>query len=184
MEIYVKEVAIYYMSSMKHWNGGDFENVHSEASKSPGGDLLNAHHESWEWWGFMSKRWGFTSCKCSLWKINILILTQTAPHRGMSLNHSPFSVMMVSVCELPWLLMCFTASSTESTTSTLHSSPPYSDLMLLTTPECTGRCLANLGPGWSTTLLPLRASSSSWKAGVLCRDLWTSSVSMALQAAG
>lgn len=42
------------------------------------------------------------------------------------LHHLPFSVIITSVWELPYLCMCSTASCMLSTTSMQHSSSPYS----------------------------------------------------------
>lgn len=43
-----------------------------------------------------------------------------------TLHHLPFSVIITSVWELPYLCMCSTASCMLSTTSMQHSRSPYS----------------------------------------------------------
>lgn len=47
-------------------------------------------------------------------------------HRRSRFCHLPFSVMITSVWELPYLWMCSIASCTLSTTSMQHSRSPYS----------------------------------------------------------
>lgn len=58
----------------------------------------------------------------------------------------PFSVMMTSVCELPYLCMWSTASCMLSTTSMQHSKSPYSVRRDFTSEGLKVRYDANLGP--------------------------------------
>lgn len=139
----------------------------------------------------------------------------------------PFSVIITSVWELPYLWMWSTASCMLSTTSMQHSRSPYSVRNDFTSDGLKVRYDANLGPAciftciWKVikeeirttcnnlpvhcTLMPLQSQynitynmhglhritcsvlsrSMIWSnSGVRSTSLWTSRVSIALQAAG
>lgn len=100
--------------------------------------------------------WMFSVLKCKLVECILFLNKKTRKRQQLNtstntLGHLPFSVMITSVWELPYLWIWSTASCMLSTTSKQHSRSPYSVRRDFASDGLNVRKEANRGPAWIFT---------------------------------